>query len=230
VNTVIEQERAPHITSSRADHTALRYLGSSLLGCALVYIVPFLAERLPALQRYSGSSWGLTYGSRYNLAGTNADAVIFGDSSALYGIDTPRFSATLGVKVINLPQSIGSIVINGDIPLRHYLAQNKPPQLIVFYFSPWDLDFDAVSGPKVYEGTEQMLRHGTMSEILHLLRTKPKRLLSFPLTFYRMSSSMTQLLVVPQARKVCHPEVVSSHTPKLQTDRLRITAFFPPLH
>jgi hypothetical protein len=193
VNTAIEQERVPHITSSRAEHTARRYIGLFLLICGLIYILPFFAERLPALQRYSGSSWGLLLDHSYNLAGTDADIVIFGDSSALYGIDTPRLSATLGVKAINLPQSIGSIVVNGDIPLRRYLAQNKPPQLIVFYFSPWDLDFDAVNDPKVYEGTEQLLRHGTMPEILHMLRTNPRNLITFPLMFYRAGSSITQL-------------------------------------
>ena len=193
MNTAIEQERAPHITSTRAERTARRYIGLFLLACALMYMMPFLAERLPALQRYSGSSWGLLLDHSYNLAGTDADIVIFGDSSALYGIDTPRLSAALGVKAINLPQSIGSLVVNGDIPLRRYLAQNKTPQLIVFYFSPWDLDFDAVNDPKVYEGTEQLLRHGTMPEILHMLRTNPTNLLTFPLMFYRAGSTMTQL-------------------------------------
>ncbi len=204
MNTAIEQERAPHITSSRAEHTARRYIGLFLLACALMYMVPFLAERLPALQRYSGSNWGLLLDHSYNLAGTNADIVIFGDSSALYGIDTLRLSAMLGFKAINLPQSIGSIVVNGDIPLRRYLAQNKPPQLIVFYFSPWDLDFDTVNDPKVYEGTEQLLRHGTTAEVLNLLRTSPMNLITFPLMFYRAGSSITQLWI-PPGQKIVPP-------------------------
>jgi hypothetical protein len=167
-------------------------------------MAPFLAERLPALQHYSGSSWGLLLDHSYNLAGTDADIVIFGDSSALYGIDTPRLSAALGVKAINLPQSIGSIVVNGDIPLRRYLAQNKPPQLIVFYFTPWDLDFGAVNDPRIYEGTEQLLRHGAMPELLHMLRTRPTNLLTFPLMFYRAGSSITQLWV-PGVQEIAIP-------------------------
>ncbi len=188
-----EQERAEHVTSRRAEGTALRYLAAFALICVVMYVLPIVLERLPALQPYAGSDWGLMLDHSYNLQNTNADIVIFGDSSALYGIDTPRLSTELGLKVINLPQSIGSLVVSGDLPLRKYLAANKPPRMIIFYFTPWNLDFETAADDHSYEGTEQLVRHGSGAELMHVLRVKPRRLLTFPLSFYLVHSSLTRL-------------------------------------
>jgi hypothetical protein len=190
---VPHQEYAEHASSHRAERTALRYLAVFALIGVVLYAIPFIAERIPSVQPYSGSDWGLILDNSYNLRNTNADVVIFGDSSALYGIDTPRLSAQLGLKVINLPQSIGSLVVSGDLTLRKYMAENRPPRIIVFYLTPWNLDFNSASDEHSYEGMEQMVRHGSRAELLGILRTKPQRLLSFPLSFYLVPSKLTQL-------------------------------------
>jgi hypothetical protein len=158
-----------------------------------LYILPFVLERAPALQRISGSDWGLRLDYTYTLANTNADVVIFGDSSALYGIDAPRLSRELGLHVINLPQSIGTLVVNEDRPLLYYLAHNKPPRIIVFTVMPWNRDFHAVSNALVYEGIEQVIRHGSSSSIVDAARAYPRDLATFPLSFYLVQSRFTQL-------------------------------------
>jgi hypothetical protein len=188
-----EQEHAEHATSRRAERTALRYLAAFVcIGLAL-YVLPFVAERLPALQPYAASDWGGVLDQSYNLQNANADVVIFGDSSALYGVDTPRLSTEFGMKVINLPQSIGSLGVNGDLPLRKYLAGNRPPRIIVFYLAPWDRDFSTASDRYSYEGSEQIVRNGSAADLLHLLRTKPRLLGVFPLQFYLVHSSLTRI-------------------------------------
>jgi hypothetical protein len=193
VTALVEPEIAPHVTSRSAEHVAMKYLMILLSVGIVMYLLPFLMERLTVFQPFSVSDWGNVLDHSYNLAGTDADIVIFGDSSALYGIDTPRLSAELGLRVINLPQSIGSLVIMGDLPLRRYLSQNKTPRIILLYMTPWNRDFNAVPDVHAYEGTEQLVRHGTASELRHLLRTRPREILSFPLSFYLVGSSSTRL-------------------------------------
>jgi hypothetical protein len=206
---LLEREPAEHVTSRRAEHTAFRYLLAFLFIGVVIYLLPLLAERIPALQPYSASEWGFTLDHGYDLHHTNADIVIFGDSSALYGVDTPRLSTQLGMKAINLPQSIGSLVVSGDLSLRKYLAVNRPPRMIVFYLAPWNRDFGSASDEYSYEGTEQVLRHATNAELLHLLRNKPDQLILFPLRFYLVHSALTSLWVVDGPHLPVHDGFVS---------------------
>ena len=77
----------------------------------------------------------LEYG--FTASGVNADIILFGESSAVMGID-PRLAArSLGMKVINIPNSLGSLNVTGDMALSHYLRVNRRPKLIVFYLGAW---------------------------------------------------------------------------------------------
>ena len=162
----------------------LRYLAYLFIVPVLAVILPFVAERAEPLQGISASRFGRVLDYSYKSSRLDGDVVIFGDSSAMYGIDTVRLSGELGLRVINLPGTMGSLPVTGDLPLRKYLAFNRSPQLIVFYFTPWNLNALQSENQYSYEGDEQILRHGTVRDLWHLARTRPQDLIEFPMRFY----------------------------------------------
>ena len=110
--------------------------------------------------------------------------VIFGDSSALFAVDPVQMSRQLGLKVINLPNTIGGLPVVGDMALRRYLASSRPPRLIVFYFSAWDLDYRSAKGTRLFEGEEMLVRHGSWRQILQFAIRHPHEAFSFPFRVY----------------------------------------------
>src|ERR1700753_1737258 len=112
----------------------------------LVYLIGFVLVRIPSYERWGGSSWGPILDYAFQAKGENADVVIFGDSSALFAVNPMQMSKQLGLKVINLPNTIGGLPVVGDMALGRYLAGSRPPKLIVFYFTAWDLDYESAEG------------------------------------------------------------------------------------
>ena len=120
----------------------------------------------------------------YDTHPQNADVVIFGDSSAFIGIDPKILNAKFGIRSLVLPDTIGSIPVTGDAPLRSYLAHNRPPRLIVLYFSAWNLDFAHIPKFRLFEGEEMLLRHGSPREIAQFTLHHPTEMLQFPFRLY----------------------------------------------
>ena len=166
-----------------------RYLAALLLLAAVLYPLPFFLIRAPHFGQWSTSPYGrdLEYG--ITAQHIDADVLIYGDSTALYGLDPRRMSQELGVKVFNIPNVLPSLRVTGDLGLSRYLAANKPPRLIVLYLSPWDLDYTSMQSADIlYDGDEMLLRHGTAAQIGAFYRTHPAEYLQFPFMFYRVNS------------------------------------------
>ena len=118
----------------------------------------------------------------YHANSTKADTVVFGDSSAFLGIDPRLIDRELGTHTVVLPNTIGSLQVTGDMALRRYLAVNSQPRVIVFFFTPWDLNFRHASRPEfLFEGEEMLLRNGTLGDIANFALHHPKTFLRFPL-------------------------------------------------
>ena len=164
----------------------LRYLLTVLAVMALLYLAPFLLARSPLYDRVNPSFYAKPLNYAFETANQNADVVIFGDSTALLGINPRQMSDALGVKVLNLVNTQPSLVVNDDMSLRHYLKSNRPPRLIVFYFAPWDFDYGHVdfNARPTYEGEELLLRHGDSAETLAFVQKHPQEVILFPLKFY----------------------------------------------
>jgi hypothetical protein len=195
VMTAHEPEMAQHVTSRRAESTAFRYFVVALTACVLIYLLPFALMRSGVNPGWVLSYWGRVIETNYHLDHQDADVVIFGDSTAATNFDPVRLGRDLHLKVIVLPNVSTSLPVSGFQPLVHYLAENKQPRLIVFYFSGWDLDF--IHNPFtqiVEEGQEMLLLHGSWPEVLHYARTNPRKMLMFPLHFYATSNRFGDLV------------------------------------
>lgn len=151
----------------------------------MLYLLPFALVRLPGFESWGGGDVSPLINFAYHTAGQNADVVIFGDSSPLYGIDPLQMTRELGVKVLNLPNTIGSLAVNDDLPLRRYLADDRAPKLIIFYMAPYNLNYSrGMSNAPDFEGQEILAGNGTASEIGQFVRRHPTALLLFPFRLY----------------------------------------------
>jgi len=180
-----------------------RYLLVVLAISACMYLAALFVVRLPSFERWGGSFYGPVLDYGFESAGVDADVVIFGDSSALYDISPVQMSNALGVKVINLPNTLGSLPVTEDMALRQYLSTNKKPRLIIFYFTVWSLDYDRDSPSSlIYEGEEMLARHGSMRQIVSFARKDPTAPLLFPFRFYSASPKAAVLSMIRRQDRV----------------------------
>lgn len=150
----------------------------------VLYVTAIPLVRVPSYERWGPSHWGPVLDFAFNTQGLNADMVIFGDSSAFLGIDPRVVDQQLHIKAVVLPNTVGSLPVDGDQALEYYLAHNTRPRLIVLYFAAWDLDYASSKDTHLYEGEEIMLRHGSWSQILRFALQHPLELPAFPLRDY----------------------------------------------
>ena len=162
----------------------LRFLVCLVALPLFLYLLPFAVIRTQAFIRFAGSEFSPSLDYSFTTAGQNADIVIYGDSSAFYGVSPLQMSNDLGMKVINLPNTGGSLPVIDDLPLRYYLSVNRAPKLIIFYFSPWDLDYSHEDSKFLYEGEEVLLRHGSAKEIAAFALKHPFDALEYPFMAY----------------------------------------------
>lgn len=169
---------------SRGPMPFRRYLFWFLSFLAIAYVAAFPLVRSKAYTEWGTNQWGPMLEFTYAPGERSADVLIFGDSSAFIGINPSLLEQELGVKALLLPNTIGSLPITADIPLQRYLATHTPPRLLVFYFSPWNLDYTHAKKVRFFEGEEMMLRHGSAGEIAGFVGHHPAEALFFPFRFY----------------------------------------------
>jgi hypothetical protein len=155
----------------------------TLLVPAVIYILTFATAvgRGPGLRSLGLSKFGpiLDYG--YEARGVDADVLIFGDSSAFLGIDPRLIHPEQKNTTAVLPDTIGSLEVTGDLVLRRYLEHNRRPRVLVLYFSPWNLDYEASQQTEfLLEGEEEVLRYGSWADIWRAFAKHPSQFLVFP--------------------------------------------------
>ena len=217
MTSTAEPIRAPLATSRLAERIGLRYLCLCLVIPLIGYTFPFVAERVKPLKDLSVTYGGSILDHGHHLAGENADIILFGDSTIMFGVDTVRLSQELGLKVLNLPNTYGSLANTGDWALREYLASNKPPRLIVFQTAPWNMDFNQVPNPAPYEGDEEIVRHADWREFVRFTWAYPRQILLFPFRFYAVNTPLTS---VTGDHRPHLASVTQGYTPNLLTATL----------
>lgn len=208
----------------------LAYLLKVLSVVTVLYLIPFVLVRTDFYERYSLSFYSRPLNYAYHTAGQDADVVLFGDSTALLGIDPGQMSSELGLKVLNLPNTHGSLSVNNDRALRHYLEGNRAPRLIVFYFAPWDFDYGhvPVEATPVYEGEELLMRQGNAKQILTFIGKHPFEGILFPLRFYEDSFQFASHRVSHQGQEERLKET-HGHIDNTDFTVLPDPCSFPPL-
>jgi hypothetical protein len=109
----------------------------------LMLIIPtlFLASAIPIVRSKSfpvesGDPFLLNPDYAFSLKHVDCEVVIYGDSTALTGLDPTVVSRATGLKTCNIAQAQSIVEILGMLALDTYLKNNTPPKYIVMQFAP----------------------------------------------------------------------------------------------
>jgi hypothetical protein len=121
--------------------------------------------------RHSKSRWDFVEEHQFNVRGQDADIVFIGDSSLVHGVSPEQLTRETGWSVYNLGLPVPGLVVDHELLLRRYLAQNKPPRLMVLYLSATTRTRPPYAFPPVwYEGETMLLRYGELRQIADFFR------------------------------------------------------------
>jgi hypothetical protein len=109
----------------------------------LMLLIPalFLTSSIPIVRSKSfpvesGDPFLLNPDYAFSLIHADCDVVIYGDSTALTGLDPTVVARATGLKTCNIAQSRSIEEILGMLALDTYLQNNAPPKYIVMQFAP----------------------------------------------------------------------------------------------
>jgi hypothetical protein len=117
------------------------------------------------------------YGMRLKHA--DCDVVVYGDSTALVGIEPKVIEERTGLKTCNLAEVAGVQMVNGLIVLDTYLKNNRAPQFIVFNYAPENLT-PATSWKEVstFEGDFFALKYRSDAVFWRTFLSEPNELIT----------------------------------------------------
>jgi hypothetical protein len=151
----------------------------------LMLLIPalFLASAIPIVRSKSfpvesGDPFLLNPDYAFSLHHVDCDIVIYGDSTALTGLDPTIVSRATGLKTCNIAQAQSIVQILGMLALDTYLKNNAPPKYIVMQFAPETLS----RGRNDFfwpEGLTLLLRKRSLFEALPTLIRHPAQAYNF---------------------------------------------------
>lgn len=81
------------------------------------------------------------YGTR--AIGQNCDVLLYGDSTALVGLDPSVIRSKTGLTACNIAESkLVMDLVGVNYPLDEYLAHNRPPEFLITAWAPGDFDLE----------------------------------------------------------------------------------------
>jgi hypothetical protein len=111
----------------------------------------------------------------YSVSGKSYDVVIYGDSSAMFGIDPVLVSDQIHVSTVNLSQTRGVLIIDGEKSLDAFLASNGKPKLLVLAVSPDSVSLDRDSPEHLtIDGWYAMVRRSSPNQIARNFAAHPR--------------------------------------------------------
>ena len=131
--------------------------------------------------RHGASVWVQANDSIFAMHDRRCDVLIFGDSTAMTGIDPEQVQVATGLRTCNIAVTNAVLAVTENLPLDHFLAHNTRPQVLLVQLSPEDLERDNhVWTRTIYaEGLLELLRHGSGAEIRRVLWQHPSETIAF---------------------------------------------------
>jgi hypothetical protein len=156
--------------------------------CILLLLLPLLA--IPGFIRLGCSDFFLHHGASlwvqsndaiFNMHNRNCDVLIFGDSTAMTGIDPEVIERNTGFKTCNIAVTNAVLAVTHNLTLNRFLANNARPKVLLIQLSPDGFQPESnVWNQTVYpEGLLELLRHGNATERRHVLLTHPQQAIAF---------------------------------------------------
>ena len=130
-----------------ADGRVLRAAARYTIWLALIEIVAlfgaFWAATRPWFMNLESLSTLRMMGYGVRESGKNCDVVLYGDSTALAGLDPGVIQSETGMTACNIAEPRPVLEVVGiNLPLDQYLAHNRPPKFLVTAWAPGDFDLE----------------------------------------------------------------------------------------
>jgi hypothetical protein len=109
------------------------------------------------------------------------DVLVFGDSTAMTGINPDVVESHTGYKTCNIAVTNAVLAVTGNLALDSFLSHNARPRILLVQLSPDDFQSSSHSWHQtIYaEGLLELLRHGNPADARHTLLTHPAESVSF---------------------------------------------------
>lgn len=156
--------------------------------CLLLLILPVLA--IPFCIRLGCSDFFLKHGASiwvqsndavFSMHDRDCDVLIFGDSTAMTGIDPDVVERSTGFKTCNIAVTNSVLAVTRNLTLDRFLANNGRPRVLLVQLSPDGFQPESkVWASTIYpEGLLELLRHGDPAEARRLLLRHPQQAIAF---------------------------------------------------
>jgi hypothetical protein len=161
---------------------------SALGYCLVLILLPVIA--IPACIQLGRSDFFLHHGASvwvqandmvFETRNRSCDVVVFGDSTAMTGIDPDRVEEQTGFRTCNIAVTNAVLAVTGNLTLDHFLAHNGKPRVLLVQLSPdgFEPENHAWHQTIYAEGMLELLRHGSPSEARRLLISHPEESIAF---------------------------------------------------
>lgn len=171
----------PFESSSQLHEYSLGY-------CLVLILLPLLA--IPACIAFGASNFFLNHGASvwvrandavFDMHDRDCDVLVFGDSTAMTGIDPDLLESQTGFHTCNIAVTNAVLAVTGNLTLDHFLAANPKPRILLIQLSPDG--FEPVRNAwqrTIYaEGMLELLRHGDPAQKRQLLLSHPRESIAF---------------------------------------------------
>ena len=167
---------------------ATRSRAASIRYCLLLVLLPLLA--IPACIALGTSDFFLHHGASvwvrsndavFSMRDRDCDVLVFGDSTAMTGIDPDVVEAQTGFRTCNIAVTNAVLAVTGNLTLDHFLAANARPRVLLVQLSPdgFQPENQAWRRTIYAEGMLELLRHGRPGQARRLLLAHPQESISF---------------------------------------------------
>ena len=165
-----------------------RSLDPCIVYSLLVLLLPLLAipafiglGRSDFFIHHGASIWVQSNDAIFGMRHRNCDVLVFGDSTAMTGIDPDVVQRDTGFHTCNIAVTNAVLAVTGNLTLDQFLEHNDRPRVIVVQLSPEDFQPENLLWHHtIYaEGLLEQLRHGSPSESRHILLQHPHEAISF---------------------------------------------------
>ena len=111
----------------------------------------------------------------------DCDVLVFGDSTAMTGIDPDLVETETGLHTCNIAVTNAVLAVTGNLALNHFLAANPKPRILLIQLSPdgFEPSRDTWHQTIYAEGMLELLRHGDAAEKRHILLSHPQEAIAF---------------------------------------------------
>ncbi|MGI4830205.1 MAG: hypothetical protein ACRYFU_18675 [Janthinobacterium lividum] len=156
--------------------------------CLVLFLLPLLA--IPLLIQLGRSNFFLHHGASvwvqsndavFDMHDRECDVLIYGDSTAMTGIDPDLVEGRTGFRTCNIAVTNAVLAVTDDLTLNAFLAHNGKPRVLLVQLSPDHFRPENHAWQKtIYaEGLLEFLRHTDPSSGRHMLLTHPQESVAF---------------------------------------------------